>query len=155
MPSGYTKKRRIGWVRNNGSSDFILGLQENNIWLYQDPITNCRILTSGQALVFTDVSAATAIPTTSQRGIFRATATADHNVAEVSFAGRIRTNGITPPAAGIVVPAYSQVADIYIALSHVAPLATDSSQIVEYKIDAVPSSNGGLNIDVVGYYDRI
>ena len=70
LPSGYTKKRLIGAVRNDGSSNFLRFKQVCNRCYYSDSVPQ-RILTGGTATSFTSVSVASYIPTTvSYEGMF-------------------------------------------------------------------------------------
>lgn len=67
MPSGYTKKRRVGVVRNDSSSDLLnfrqFGKGNNRKYLYQeDQATTLRVLTGGTATAYTAVSVAAFVP---------------------------------------------------------------------------------------------
>jgi len=57
LPTGYTKFRRVGWVRNNGSSNFIGFTQIMENVIYNDPIGNLFTNPSGT------VSFASYVPT--------------------------------------------------------------------------------------------
>ncbi|MDY6957675.1 MAG: hypothetical protein SVK08_00825, partial [Halobacteriota archaeon] len=70
LPSGYNTFRRVGWIRNNASSNFIVGIQVGNgkqkWWHYSGPRTNTNILSAGNATTDTVLSAAAYVPPTSQ-----------------------------------------------------------------------------------------
>lgn len=68
MPSGYTLKVRVGWVRNNGSGDLYRFVNAaGDDWFWWNESTHAgdfRILTAGAATSMTDVSAAAVAPST-------------------------------------------------------------------------------------------
>lgn len=66
LPGGYTQYRRVGWVRNNASSNFLHFYQESGRVTFNDPVLNLTSLSVG---AFT-VSFATMIPPTSRFGHF-------------------------------------------------------------------------------------
>lgn len=70
LPSGYTKKRRIGSVRNDSSSDFIPFMQRGNAttrgYNYLDTVTNRQLLSGGSAQSATEIDLSTLVPPTTQ-----------------------------------------------------------------------------------------
>lgn len=65
MPSGYDKFRRVGFIRNNASSNILnfiqSGTQESRIYYWNDALANFVILTNGSATAFTAVSASSSM----------------------------------------------------------------------------------------------
>lgn len=55
MPSGYTFKRLVGYVRNDSGSDFIPFYQHNEVLLFDDPDDDTVILSGGVDVAFTDI----------------------------------------------------------------------------------------------------
>lgn len=66
FPAGYTVKRRIGWIRNNASSNFLNGFQNGfgqyRKWLYEEERSNLLALNGGSATTFTSVDLSTWVP---------------------------------------------------------------------------------------------
>jgi hypothetical protein len=68
LPAGYTHFRRVGWVRNDAGSAFVIFYQrgsDRERIVYYD--ASVFALVSGGAVVFTPVSLAVSMPPTSQR----------------------------------------------------------------------------------------
>lgn len=154
MPAGYTKKRRVGAVRNDAASNFLPFMQRGDLVLYNEVQNENRILTAGIATVFTDVSAASFIPSVSRRGYFHYIISISHGTANVSFALSLRTKGAPGITDGRLYPASSQVANVAFEFAQDTFLDTDASQVIQYKIAAAPGA-GGIYIDVLGYQDPV
>lgn len=154
MPSGYTKKRRVGSVRNNASSNFLAWTQylgDGNVSkiLYdEETSTTIRVLNGGTATSFTDVSLASFIPPTTRLAILGLGYYADGN-AEYMM---VRKNGISvnPPIYGQWAGTSSLFASS--ASSSQGEIYTDESQIVEY---ANSASGGSAYIYVDGYIEEL
>jgi hypothetical protein len=56
MPSGYTKKRRIGWVRTNASSQIIQFVQNGDEFLYITPINDVDVTNLGTSATLFSLS---------------------------------------------------------------------------------------------------
>jgi hypothetical protein len=143
MPSGYTKSRRVGWVKNDSFSNFEPFHMVGNWWFwdYRRLILN----TSSPATVWTDVDCSAMIPPTSQL------ATMWYNARDTNGAGAfiyLRRNG---QGADYDLGAESGTATFdYIGGAVLLPC--DENQIVEYKGDI------GLNIAqlaVIAYHEPI
>ena len=65
-PAGYTKKRRVGWIRNNNSSNLragkYVGAGVSRKWQYDVERTEMLALSGGAAIVFTGVNLAEWVP---------------------------------------------------------------------------------------------
>jgi len=154
MPTGYTKKRRIGAVRNNGSSNFLLFVQENNRVNYLDGSFNNRVLSGGTALTATTVSCAGYVPSTSRRIIARNLLSITHGTAGTLIVCRLRQTGSSATEGQCTASLFSQVSGLLVRATVVDDIETNSSQQLDYWLDIAPAS-GGANIDIFGYYDRI
>ncbi|OHB77372.1 MAG: hypothetical protein A2Z34_11565 [Planctomycetes bacterium RBG_16_59_8] len=153
MPSGYTKKRRVGAVRNNASSDFPPFVQIGNKVIYGGPASN-NIIANGDATSYTNVSAASFIPPTANVGSFLLDVGLSYTSAATVFAYYARNPNTNDGGNLLIVR--SQVAGVITSNTYVVDIKTDASRNVAYRrISATAPSAGGMNINVVGYYDRI
>jgi hypothetical protein len=153
MPSGYTKKRRIGSVRNNASSNFflwkqIIGVGRVREYRYdEDSYDNLLALNAGSATTFTDVACSTWIPPTTTEGLFF-----------VVFASISATNYVylRPNGSTQATPPYIQYGGTtgfsIGAASSTMYIRTDASGIIEYKN---VTTLGATSIIVVGYREII
>jgi hypothetical protein len=99
LPASYTVFRRIGWIRNNGSSNFSLvtwfggGSRRRCVYTGEN-FSATQVLAGGSATAFTGVSAASFIPTTSQEltvgSIFNGTS--GNDIAELRATGTAVSN---------------------------------------------------------------
>ena len=155
MPAGYTKQRRVGAVKNNASSNFLQFVQEGNKVAYSDGASTNRILSAGQSITWTSVSATAFLPPTSKRGIFAIQYYIAHNAVGTIFISSFRKNGSTT-LRGVEAYFMVQVANVADDRLVLSDIDTDLTQNIEYKVNIVPSGGGtyGAYIDVVGYYDR-
>ena len=149
MPAGYTKKRRVGTVRNNASSDFFLFIQEGNKIVYDAYI---RILSAGTATTWTTISAAAAIPPTSMRMNCRIRDFVSHNTVGTQFYTYCRKNSSSTGAfyADLLI----QVMNVQQLGSSMNDIDTSSTNTIDYMLNAVASGGVAIYIDVFGYYDR-
>jgi hypothetical protein len=154
MPSGYTKKRRVGVVRNNASSNFVAWTQfrklgRERVYLYDvEDADNLQVLNGGTSTSYTDINCRSFIPPTSDLGIFyyAFSSTSPYNH------GKLRTNGLSqnPPIA--VAFGGTTALLSYAAGGAQLECRTDSSGIVEYAND----SSGGLSyLWVDGFVDFV
>jgi len=154
MPSGYTKKRRVGTVRNDASSNFKPFVQEGNFVFYE---STYGILSAGQSLVYATVDASANIPPTSGVGYFSMHMYGTHATPGTSMVARILKTGVntggTGGGSGILTGSYA-VASQTNQVNEYARCPVDGSQQVDYVVDFLPAS-GGLYLSVKGYFDRI
>jgi len=75
LPAGYDQSRRIGWVRNDGSSNLVSFSQHGNsndrTNYYSDIINNHAVLLAGGSVGFATVDCSDHIPSTSTMGYFQ------------------------------------------------------------------------------------
>ncbi|OHB77370.1 MAG: hypothetical protein A2Z34_11550 [Planctomycetes bacterium RBG_16_59_8] len=151
MPSGFTKKRRVGAVKNS-LGNFLLFVQEGNKCIYSDWSTTQRVVSSGVEIGWTIVDVSPVVPSTSRLCIIsnQFEATYGSSGYKGSF---IRTAGATSTYGPNLLWTYF-VGGTPHATTRIAEVPTDNSNRVEYRLSAAPSS-GGIQIDIFGYYDRI
>jgi hypothetical protein len=145
LPYGYNVFRKIGYVRTDGSSDFLLGYWSGNnnsrLFMYDAPIATA--VTAGAATTDTAVSLATFVPALDKLPVW------------IKFA-------MTPAAASrtLTLKTYGATGDMYQATSQVTSVVLrDSALILTGLNSGVPSieykwSAGGgdaVAIDVAGY----
>jgi hypothetical protein len=152
MPSGYTKKRRVGVWYNNSSGNLRAMTQVVQAgryceYLYDgETAATTQVLNAGSATSFTDVPCAALIPPTSTLGIFLMI----FNSGTANAYLMVRTNGtsITPS----ITRQYSGITSaLYVpSTSSITKVRTDGSQIIEY---ANSVSGESSSIYVNGFID--
>jgi len=142
MPSGYTRKRRVGWVRNDGSSNFLKFHKMGDWWYFA---TRQEIIdTYSPASSFTDLDCSSAAPPTA--GIL------SHYIflgddAETYARVWLRRNGDSGD--WIIVGETEATARM---VHCTAFCLCDTNQIIEYHCDA---DCDRIVLWVTGYYDPI
>jgi len=152
MPSGYTKKRRVGAIRNNASSNF-LEITQDGSWVSYWLGGNLSVLVGGRATSSTDVDCSTYIPTTSRLGTFNVISDINNYGAGVGNTIRVHPKGASSNIGQISIISFAQVLNLRFRHEKIGNVITDSSQVIQYKCDSDP--NIGCVIVVEGYYDRI
>jgi len=144
-PAGYTKKRRVGWIRNNNSSNLrngkYFGCGGSRKWQYDTERTEMLALSGGSATVFTDINLAQWVPP-SQIGV---EITGVYDPFGTSFCD-FRPNGSS--VADPVFFTYQSTA----AESFQIEMYTDSSRIIEYQCFNAADS---IDIYVMGFFDDL
>ena len=153
LPSGYDSFRRIGWVRNDSSSNFInmnqyaLGGLRRYMYVDTDE-SNLRVLSAGTATSFTTVDCSSFIPSTSTLADafieFDNNNTAGDNLA-------IRPNGTTCTGDGCRVNVQIGIGltDFFRVREEII---TNSSQEIQYRLS---SASDSANISIFGFTDEI
>lgn len=139
MPTNYTKKRRVGWVRNS-SSNFLQFYHIAN-WVYLD--IRGSVLNLGNAAAYTDVDCSSFVPPTSRIILLNVLIILGSSATRSIY---LRTNGGT----GENFKFQQQLSAPDKLYSSSVSMMADSSQIIEYKSDNADST---LTLHVVGYYD--
>lgn len=140
MPSGYTHKRRVGVVRNDGSSNFRPFAQVVNVSrvreYHYDEVSEAtlEVLTAGTATTWTDVNLSSLVPSTSTLALLLAAYSCD-NAPLVSWL-ELRPNGtsIANPVHRVY-NATDNAADPGVT-SDTFKMRTDASQVIEYQVNA-------------------
>ncbi len=139
LPAGYDVFRRVGWVRNDGSSnliDFIqFGSDQHRRIKYVDAVSNRQVLTAGSATAVTAIALAALMPTTSQEAFIHA------------FQNGTQIADLYNGTAGAIL-AQLQVGNEL----DLSSFPTDASQNIAYDH---PAAGGSLDIWLEGYGDDL
>ena len=153
LPGTYTVQRRIGWVRNDGSSNFYeydtQSTGRDRFVLWNEVETILELLTNGGATTYTNVDISELIPPTCTTAYINANHVSNDGGQEfVTF----RTAGLagTGPRAHRVFAGSANSAEA--SASTCFFIRTDSTQNIEYR-----NSSGSEQTDiwVLGYTDSI
>lgn len=153
LPTGYNIFRRVGWVRNNASSDFLDITARNNSktrqFFYDRNKNDSRVLQNGSASTFTIVGLGSYVPPTSTHvhllvGFETGSGGAAANNLSLRPADFAIANPLWHVAPGIV-----SANKMFILFS----MPCDSSQDIEYKVSN--STHNTTTIHVVGYDDEL
>lgn len=150
--AGYDIFRRVGYVRNNGSSAFFKfgqgGASPVRFILYDEDFATLTALLDGAATVPTAVSLASFVPPIGRAEVslglgFRTTGGAATDQFLLRPSGATTTSPVTRVAPGaLIAQKMRQMADMF----------TDGSQQIEY---AVSNAADRADIAVAGYYDEL
>jgi hypothetical protein len=153
MPSGYDRRRLVGWLRNDGSSNFLhFSLQGNGTTrriTYDEARSVLQVLTGGSATTFTDQSLAALVPPTSLHARLMlglqvpTTGGAASNVLDLRPNGANSSDGPWTFGPGILLPDGGQG-----MRGWVADVPTDASQVIEYRVS---DADDDADIWVLGY----
>lgn len=150
LPTGYDKFRRVGWVRNNGSSAFLRFTQTCDgpvrHYEYDEARTALQVLAGGNAIVFTTVSMVSLIPPDSRDALLAVGV----DPQTVNDGLRLRPTGSTVLEANAVerlTPGVTQQVD---ALP--TRVTVGASQDIDYAVTSVATM---ADIYVVGFVDHI
>lgn len=146
MPSGYTKKRRVGWVRNIGTSNFWKFYQIGDWWHWDYEID--ILTTNSAANSWTDIDCSSAIPPTSE---LMYVWIASHDSNGESTLTSVRRNGMTGGVQSYIHMRAGGATASEIAAPHIL-VSCDDNRIIEYYND--PGDQRAY-ISVQGYYDLI
>lgn len=153
LPSGYDVFRRIGWVRNNGTSNLLKFFQIGKGAIrrihYDEPGGTLVVLTGGSATAFAAVSLAALVPPGSQ-DVFLGVS---FNNSVVGGLGtddiRLRPTGSTVTSSVTrVQPGSVLLADMQMPLE----MVTNTSQSIEYRVSQATNT---ASIAVQGYIDEL
>lgn len=151
LPSGYTRFRAVGLVRNNASSNFLRFFQKGKKvhYLEDTQVSPLRILTAGQATTFTNVDASAVIPLSAVRAELHVAVSISHSVVGAAFWAVIGDNQHDTTVKNVAV-ATVQVSGVTTGGDVVMDTPYTATG-VRYKINAVPNVVGGVYIDVLGF----
>lgn len=149
MPSGFTRKRRVGWVRNLSNSNFrpfqVVGSGATKEYYYDGAITDLQVLVNGSAGTYTAVNLSERVSPGNtwaylQTSVVNAAATFEFRQTDSGIA-----NGLGPWRSLTGDINASQQSD------HLW-VVCNSSQRVDYRRTG---GTGVLNIFVLGYKDEL
>ncbi len=131
MPSGYTYKRRVGWVRNDASSNFITSIQRGG-WV-QKGTSSTNILSAGTATTATNIDVSAYIPPTAS--LYHAYLQGNAGTCYLTYAGQ-----------------GPQVAVVKAPESAMGWVPCSTTQNIKYWVE----SGGNLDLyDQGGYFDNL
>ena len=137
MPSGYDLYKRIGWIRNDGSSNLTQGHYSGDTFMYEE---GGAALSGGTSTTFAGVSMTAFIPPTQRFVYLHFDATwGGTGILHIRETGSSATTGI--PVAGSATG----------SLNNTAMALSSTSQSIDYKAG---SGINGLDITVAGYIDN-
>jgi len=149
MPSGYDKKRRLGWVKNSGGSNFLpflqLGSSKSRIYHWDINGSIMEVLSAGTAISFTNIDLSAFIPSTSKYAHLQIGRVTTDSTQYTKY----RPNGSTADG---VLAYHRPKMTVTTSQRQMMEIFTDSSQIIEYEQS---SSSGGTYVWVRGYQDEI
>lgn len=142
MPSGYTRKRRIGSVLNDESSDFLsfvqIGKSNTREYVYRESMTGVlRVLQAGIATTPTDVDCSPLMPATARL--------AQVHIENQSSGANLRVTENGTSATMRLIRADRQQVSIVV---------TDDDQLLDYHFASTPSG-GGANISVLSFLETL
>jgi hypothetical protein len=152
--AGYNVFRRVGWVRNNASSNLLAFFQSGNgsvrIIFYNEPVATVQLLTDGAATAFTNVDLKPLVPP-----IGRALVTlllGFNNAPNGGAAGhdlRVR-----PADSALTNPPWKVQPGVRLGAMMQIPVGmfTDANQVIQY---AVTNANNRADVSVIGYEDDL
>ncbi|NIM52734.1 MAG: hypothetical protein GTO22_26400 [Gemmatimonadales bacterium] len=154
MPAGYDRFRRVGYVRNDGSSNFYAFFQAGNgpsrTIIYEEPVATLRVLTNGSATTFTNVDCSGFIPPIGRvEAMFQLTF---DNSAGGGSAGndlRVRPGDSTLSNSP---PRLQPGSKLSAAMQMPTTLFTDTNQVIQYQVS---HASNVADIIVYGYRDDL
>ncbi len=136
MPSGYTKKRRVGVVRNDASSNFLSfickGTKNTKKYLYLEDMSSVTsVLSGGTATTNTNVNCGAFVPPTYSTVIFGVDTAA--------------SNGWLKPS--------SMSGDLWFlqGTGTMLEMTLGSGEVATYRV----ASGGNMDIAIVGFYEEL
>lgn len=146
MPAGYTKKRRVGWVRNNSNSAFRKFFHIGDWWHWD--AQHVALNTGSAATSWTDVNCGSYVPPTSEF-ITIMGFVGDTNGAGANLKIRRKGSSETMPNDYDLHHSGSGLTTCSISVIGVV-VSCDGSQIIQYK---VYTGDEYARICIFGYYD--
>jgi hypothetical protein len=153
LPSGYTHWAFATAIRWNASSNIVPCYARGGTVFYDVAAgagSAVRALTSGQATSLTAVSLGSQVPPNVLMVHLNFLVNVTHSVAGVDFSALFRPTG-SSNAGTYAVLTMSQVASVQHLNSNSVTTPVGTSQQIDYKISTVPSSSGGVSIDVLSF----
>lgn len=157
LPSGYDTFRRVGWERNNASSNFLKfnqrGSGKNRRYVYDETRATVQVLTSGSATTWTTISLASFMPPTSELSIL--SCSVEQSSSAVGSQLRLRRTGDTVSEANAIIR-LAESADDFGAGSEAnwasVEVETNGSQQIDYAQNA---AGDDADIYLQGFIDEI
>lgn len=150
LPSGYTLFRRVGWVRNNASSNFVAfsqhGTGKDRTVFYDVDNTGLTALSGGTATAFTTVALSSFVPPTSRNVIL----SIGYDGAGAGDFLSLRPNGSAMAKATALWRVSTGTNTTATAKSNIM-MPTNSSQEIQY----IGDTSNTTDIFVAGFIDEL
>jgi hypothetical protein len=151
LPNGYNVFRRIGWVRNNASSDFLefrqtVGSYSRRYYYSESSTSTLEVLDNGSATSWTEVDMSSLVPPTAyhtQLLVRFRTGASGSAGNDVGLRTKGESNQNIQIGPGVVNDSKMKIP---------IEMATNNAQKIEYKVD---NSNNDADIAVLGYDDEV
>ncbi len=153
LPTDYDKFRRIGWVRNDSSGNFLKFTQVWNGVIkrygYDDTASKTRVLSGGNAMTFTEINLSSFIPPTSNNVIFLSEfETSDTGSASNEL--KMRPKGFSASTSDCLWQQRVGVVSTFKArMQHELPCV---DQTIEYRVD---DGDNNVHLSVAGFDDEL
>ncbi len=153
LPSGYTEWIRVGSVRNDPSSNFILFDQIDNKINYQSFAQNNIVPTTGSNVSKTAISLSASVPPQSVQSDLYISGGVTSSIAGSIYCVIYNKSGSISSVIFGLTPLFANIVG---ASSQISTCVTDSSQNLSYQVFIKGTySGGGFAIYVAGYYDPL
>jgi hypothetical protein len=150
LPAGYTNWAYATTIKWNASSNIVPATVRGcEVTFDVDTAGVTRVLNNGVATAMTAVACSAFVPANALRALLSFTLTVSHNAisgftANVGMAGSVSAGQTV--ARALVAAANQSASDV-----NWASYPLGASQQIDYALNLVPSTSGGLSIDVLGY----
>lgn len=157
LPPGFSRYRRVGWVRNDGSSNLRRFHHSGDWWFYDEPFGSLLFVnTTSPATTLTAISAAAFVPPTSTLAYLKTQMGVTHGnpgVVEII----LRPNGSNLSDDDFSTISAETLESGMVPYTDFAPMPTDSSQQIQYRILVAAMSPVFYRfaIGVAGWYDPV
>lgn len=146
FPAGYTVKRRVGWIYNDGSSNFrkgrYVGVGAFRKWTYDVASSSLLALNSGSSSSYSNVDISEWVPPTSHTAILNNY----YDPYGTTYAE------IRPDGSSVSNPWLYELESTYPSNASFSEVETSDVQVIEYQ---VASALDDLWIYVGGFYDEV
>jgi len=150
LPNGYNVFRRIGWVRNNSSSDFWefsqKGKSSSRVYYHLENNTNLQALSDGNATTWTDVDLSSFAPSTCNDVILQVGFKTGSSGEQGDIVS-LRMKGSSKQKINIG-PGVVNTRPMFVPLE----MNTDQNQTIQYKAD---SENNNVDLYVLAWHDDL
>lgn len=153
MPAGYDRKRRLGWVRTDGSANLLHWSQHGSgrtrRVYYDEALSVLGVLTGGSAVAFTDVDLSALVPPGCDHVRLLCGLLAPSVGGAAADALSLRPNGAFSTDGPWVFPAGNTLAA---TRRWTVDMPTDANRVIEYM---VTDADDDADIWVLGYEDEL
>jgi len=154
LPSGYDKFRRVGWVRNNASSNFLKFYQrwtgKTRRYWYDADASAVRVVNNGSATAFQNVSCSAFVPPSSENIVLQI----QFKTGTVGLADdRVRLRPTGAAAGTLYQMRIGVVSDVMLMTNVEMPC--DTSQSIDYRVTTGGANGNRTDIVIQGFDDEL